>query len=65
MKPGAGFAELLVGGHGSSSGFEGFARGELGWHFAPTASAFAFGEAALTPGLTPSWQLGAGVRATW
>jgi hypothetical protein len=65
LKPGSGFLDLTAGARGDASGVAAFARGEAGWHFAPSGSAFAFGEALLGPGAGPSWQAGVGVRATW
>jgi hypothetical protein len=64
LKPGAGYAELLAGARSAPSGFEAFARGELGWKFAPQGSAFAFGEATASPS-GPSWQAGVGARVSW
>jgi hypothetical protein len=65
LAPGAGFAEVLAGARSTpGAGLEAYARGEVGWHFMPNGSAFAFGEAALgTAG--PSWQAGVGARVTW
>lgn len=65
LKPRAGFAELTAGARSAPGGLEGFARGELGWKFAPRGSLFGFGEAAVSPGVGPSWQAGVGLRATW
>lgn len=65
LEPGSGYAELLAGGRSVPGGVEAYARGELGWKFAPNGSAFAFGEAAVNPGVAPAWQAGAGVRVTW
>jgi hypothetical protein len=65
LKPGSGFAELLAGARSVPGGLEGFARAELGVKFAPNGSAFAFADAAIAPGLVPSWQAGVGLRATW
>lgn len=65
LQPGSGYAELLAGARGDASGVTAYTRGEVGWKFAPTGSAFGFGEAAIAPGLGPTWQAGVGVRATW
>lgn len=64
LTPGAGFAELLAGARSSASGVDAFARGQLGWHFAPNGSAFAFGEASTGPS-GPAWQTGVGARVTF
>jgi hypothetical protein len=65
LKPGAGFAEVLAGARGGSSGLEGFARAEAGWHFMPQGSAFGFGEASISPTTGAAWQAGVGARFTW
>lgn len=64
LTPGSGFAEVLAGARMDRAGLAAFARGELGWHFAPAGSAFAFGDATLaTTG--QAWQAGIGARITW
>ena len=65
LKPGSGYAELLAGARGGpAAGLEAFARAEAGWHLAPNAAAFAFGEAKLNSA-GPAWQAGVGARVTW
>jgi len=63
MPVGSGFVDFAAGARGVGGAFEGFARGEAGWHFAPQGSAFAFGEAAVAPGSPVTWQAGVGLRA--
>lgn len=65
LAPGSGFAELVAGARSAPGGFEGYARAEAGWKFAPTGSLYGFGEASVMPGLAPSWQAGLGARVTW
>lgn len=65
LQPGSGYAELIAGARGTAAGVTAYARGEVGWKFAPAGSAFAFGEAAIAPGLGPTWQAGVGARVSW
>ena len=65
MPVGHGFVDAFAGLRGIGSELEGFARAEVGWHFAPQGSAFAFGEAALKPGSAVNWQVGTGVRVNF
>lgn len=65
LTPGHGFFDVTAGARGTLDAVEAFARGEVGWRFAPQGSAFAFGEATLSHDLGAQWQAGVGARMTW
>jgi hypothetical protein len=69
LKPGQGFAVITAGARGEGASIVGFARGEVGARLTPGLSLFGFGEATLAGQLgapiTPWWQAGVGLRATW
>lgn len=65
LTPGSGYAELLAGARSAAGGLEAYGRAEAGWRPTENASLFGFGEAAISPGLGPSWQAGVGARVTW
>lgn len=65
LTPGSGFLNLAAGARGTGSAWTAFARGEVGWHLAPSASLFAFAEADKAFGSPLEWQAGVAAKATW